>query len=33
MKRGEKARLWYDTDKIAVFDAESGQNLAPGDEG
>jgi multiple sugar transport system ATP-binding protein len=31
VRRGETARLWYDTDKIAVFDAASGQNLAPED--
>ena len=31
VQRGQKARLWYDTEKLAVFDAESGQNLAPGE--
>jgi multiple sugar transport system ATP-binding protein len=30
--RGQKARLWYDTSKIQVFDAETGANLEPGDE-
>jgi multiple sugar transport system ATP-binding protein len=32
VQRGQTARLWYDTDKIAVFDADNGQNLAPGDQ-
>jgi multiple sugar transport system ATP-binding protein len=32
VQRGQNARLWYDTDKIAVFDAETGLNLAPGDD-
>ena len=27
-----RARLWYDTDKVAVFDADSGLNLAPADD-
>jgi multiple sugar transport system ATP-binding protein len=31
VERGQTARLWYDTDKIAVFDADTGLNLAPGD--
>jgi multiple sugar transport system ATP-binding protein len=31
VQRGQTARLWYDTEKLAVFDAESGQNLAPGE--
>jgi multiple sugar transport system ATP-binding protein len=29
--RGQTARLWYDTSKIAVFDADTGLNLVPGD--
>jgi multiple sugar transport system ATP-binding protein len=32
VRRGTTARLWYDTSKLAVFDADSGENLAPGDE-
>jgi multiple sugar transport system ATP-binding protein len=32
VQRGQKARLWYDTEKLAVFDAETGLNLAPGGE-
>jgi multiple sugar transport system ATP-binding protein len=32
VKRGEKARLWYDTSKIQIFDAASGANLVPGDK-
>ncbi|MDF3049847.1 MAG: Carbohydrate transporter ATP-binding protein [Pseudonocardia sp.] len=32
VQRGKTARLWYDSSKVAVFDAESGNNLAPGDE-
>jgi multiple sugar transport system ATP-binding protein len=28
--RGQTARLWYDTSKLAVFDAETGNNLSPG---
>jgi multiple sugar transport system ATP-binding protein len=32
VRRGKTARLWYDTSKLAVFDAETGENLAPGDE-
>jgi multiple sugar transport system ATP-binding protein len=30
-RRGETARLWFDSSKVALFDAESGMNLAPGD--
>ena len=30
--RGKTARLWFDTSKVALFDAESGANLAPGDD-
>ena len=30
VQRGKTARLWYDTSKVAVFDAETGVNLAPG---
>ena len=30
VRRGQTARLWYDTEKLALFDAESGLNLAPG---
>jgi hypothetical protein len=29
VQRGTSARLWYDTSKVAVFDAGSGQNLLP----
>jgi multiple sugar transport system ATP-binding protein len=29
--RGDKARLWYDTSKMQVFDADGGANLVPGD--
>jgi multiple sugar transport system ATP-binding protein len=32
VQRGKTARLWYDTSKVAVFDADTGENLAPGDE-
>jgi len=32
VRRGQPARLWYDTEKVAVFDAETGLNLAPGGE-
>jgi multiple sugar transport system ATP-binding protein len=32
VKRGEKARLWYDTSKVQIFDAASGANLVPGDK-
>jgi len=32
VRRGQSARLWYDTEKVAVFDADNGLNLAPGDE-
>ena len=32
VRRGQSARLWYDTEKVAVFDAETGLNLAPGGE-
>ena len=28
--RGAQARLWYDTSKLAIFDAETGDNLSPG---
>ena len=31
VKRGETARLWYDTSKVQVFDADGGKNLVPGD--
>ena len=27
VQRGKTARLWYDTSKIQLFDAESGKNL------
>jgi multiple sugar transport system ATP-binding protein len=27
VRRGQTARLWYDTSKVQVFDAENGQNL------
>ena len=30
--RGRTARLWFDTEKVALFDADSGENLAPGGE-
>jgi multiple sugar transport system ATP-binding protein len=29
VQRGRTARLWYDTAKVAVFDGDSGLNLAP----
>src|SRR5215207_2443447 len=32
VQRGQTARLWYDTEKVALFDAETGLNLAPGGE-
>ena len=32
VRRGQSARLWYDTEKVAVFDADTGLNLAPGGE-
>ena len=32
VQRGQSARLWFDTSKIALFDADSGENLAPGDQ-
>jgi multiple sugar transport system ATP-binding protein len=32
VRRGKTARLWYDTSKVAVFDADTGANLAPGDD-
>jgi multiple sugar transport system ATP-binding protein len=32
VRRGTTAKLWYDTSKVAVFDADSGVNLAPGDD-
>jgi len=31
VKRGETARLWYDTSKMQIFDADGGANLVPGD--
>ena len=33
VQRGQAARLWFDTSKVALFDADSGENLAPGDQG
>jgi multiple sugar transport system ATP-binding protein len=33
VQRGTTARLWYDTSKVQVFDADGGANLAPGDQG
>jgi multiple sugar transport system ATP-binding protein len=32
VKRGETARLWYDTSKMQIFDADGGANLVPGDD-
>src|SRR5690242_14774746 len=32
VERGKTARLWFDTSKVHVFDAETGANLAPGDQ-
>jgi multiple sugar transport system ATP-binding protein len=32
VQRGKTGRFWYDTSKVAVFDADTGENLAPGDE-
>ena len=32
IERGRSARLWYDASKVAVFDADTGNNLAPGGE-
>ena len=32
VREGQTAGLWYDTEKVAVFDADSGLNLAPGGE-
>jgi multiple sugar transport system ATP-binding protein len=32
VSRGQTARLWFDSSKVHVFDAETGQNLAPGGE-
>jgi multiple sugar transport system ATP-binding protein len=29
VRRGTTARLWYDTSKVQVFDADNGQNLLP----
>ncbi len=29
VQRGRTAKLWYDTSKVAIFDADSGLNLAP----
>jgi multiple sugar transport system ATP-binding protein len=31
VRRGQTARLWYDTAKVQVFDTETGQNLIPQD--
>ena len=31
VERGRSARLWFDTSKVQVFDAEGGANLAPGE--
>ncbi len=31
VRRGEQARLWYDTSKVQIFDSDGGQNLVPGD--
>ena len=31
VRRGQTARLWYDTSKVQVFDTETGQNLIPQD--
>jgi hypothetical protein len=33
VKRGETARLWYDTSKVQIFDTDGGKNLVPGDLG
>jgi multiple sugar transport system ATP-binding protein len=33
VKRGETARLWYDTSKVQIFDTDGGKNLVPGDQG
>jgi multiple sugar transport system ATP-binding protein len=30
VSRGRTARLWYDTEKVALFDADTGKNLVPG---
>jgi multiple sugar transport system ATP-binding protein len=30
VRRGRTARLWFDTSKVHLFDAESGVNLVPG---
>jgi multiple sugar transport system ATP-binding protein len=32
VERGQRARLWYDTTKVQIFDADGGKNLAPGDQ-
>jgi multiple sugar transport system ATP-binding protein len=32
VQRGQTARLWYDVSKVQVFDADGGENLAPGDK-
>ncbi len=32
VERGKTAKLWYDTSKVQVFDADGGANLVPGDE-
>jgi multiple sugar transport system ATP-binding protein len=31
VRRGQTARLWYDTSKVQLFDAETGQNLVGAD--
>jgi multiple sugar transport system ATP-binding protein len=31
VERGKTARLWYDTSKVQIFDADGGANLVPGD--
>ena len=31
VKRGETARLWYDTSKVQIFDTDGGKNLVPGE--
>jgi multiple sugar transport system ATP-binding protein len=32
VERGKTARLWYDTSKVQIFDADGGANLVPGDQ-
>jgi multiple sugar transport system ATP-binding protein len=32
VSRGTRARLWYDVSKVAVFDADTGLNMAPADD-